>query len=249
MDKIITILEELGLDEVEIQVYLLCLKYGQLKVSTVARMIGMPRSTIHGYVEKLHKKAFLVSHAEVKWFSYSAIWVEQIIWLLKEKKNQLNHHIKVLKSNTELFDINFFNTQNLPQIKYYEGIESLNLIYSKYHAAKNNYSFFDIDAAVEYMWQDLDYFCKIAKQHTWVTKEILKKSKIAQTYAKMVSSEKHQIKFISLDDKQSFFSDNMLFDGRYYHISYTENIMAIEINNPVFYETQKILFEQLRERL
>jgi len=52
----IKLLEQLGLEEKESHIFMLCLKYGELFVSTIARMMNVPRSTVYGYIEKLHQK-------------------------------------------------------------------------------------------------------------------------------------------------------------------------------------------------
>jgi hypothetical protein len=41
----------------------------------------------------------------------------------------------------------------------------------------------------------------------------------------------------------------MLMDDRYLHISYKEPITVIEVKNPSFFESQKILFEGLWKTL
>lgn len=248
MPQLSDILSDLGLDTIESKIYFLCLKYERIWVSTISRMLNIPRSTIHDHVDKLHQKAFLISHKEKKWYSYSASRAEDLIGILHHKEKNIQKNLQIIKENQELFDIHIINFTHLPKINYYEWLDAINLIYNKYRASKQNYSFFDLDIAMKYTWYDINYFIDIGKKHTGLTKEILIKSKNAEQYARHITSSNYEIKFIQWK-KNNFFSDNMMFDGIYYHISFGESILAIEINNPIYYETQKLLFEELRKRL
>jgi hypothetical protein len=57
-----------------------------------------------------------------------------------------------------------------------------------------------------------------------------------------------RIKFLSTKNEY-IQSDNVLIDGSYFHIAYGDQLIGIEINNSIFYQTQKIIFEKLRESL
>jgi predicted transcriptional regulator len=248
MEQLLTILEELWLEESECQVYYLCLKYWKLSVSTLSRMSNIPRSTIHDIVEKLHLRAFLLSHKEKRGYTYSSISADEIISMLERKEASIRKSIDAVKSQKDIFEKSFIGFYDVPKINYYEWLDALQLIYSKYRAAKENYSFFDIDKAMQYTWYDLAYFVDIGKKHIGNTKDILIYSENAKKYAKAVKGKWYQVKFIKAEDV-SIESDNILFDGLYYHISFGTSIVAIEINNPIFYKTQKLLFESLRDRL
>ncbi len=211
-------------------------------------MSNIPRSTIHDTVEKLHLKAFLLSHKEKRGHTYSAITANEIISMLERKEDSIKKNITMIKSQKDIFEKSFIGFYDVPKISYYEWLEALQLIYSKYHSSKENYSFFDIQHAMDHTWHDLDYFIRIGKQHTGNTKDILIESENAKKYAKAVKSESYKIKFIKSGDTH-IESDNILFDWLYYHISFGSNIVAIEINNPIFYKTQKVLFESLWDRL
>jgi len=77
----------------------------------------------------------------------------------------------------------------------------------------------------------------------------LKKTDNAIKYTRAVKSDTHMVKFISMDEQNSFQSDTMLYDGKFCHVSFGIDIVAIEINSKILFNAQKLIFESLWNRI
>jgi hypothetical protein len=84
-----------------------------------------------------------------------------------------------------------------------------------------------------------------------IQQSIMLDTPLAHEYKKALkelNKDNHQIKFLP-QKTHSFLSDSLLMDGVCYHVCYDEYPIAIEINNPVFYETQKMMFDTIRNTI
>lgn len=88
-NKITTILEEYGLDEKEIKVYVSLVEKGELNAYSLAKITGIHRSTVYAIIERLLSKGFIINIQKEEKNFYSAIEISKIIAKIKEKESLL----------------------------------------------------------------------------------------------------------------------------------------------------------------
>lgn len=63
----------------------------------------------------------------------------------------------------------------------------------------------------------------------------------------MIKKKNYETRF--LKSTKGIKSSNCLIDDTYFHIAYGEQLVAIEVNNPIFFQVQSLLFDTLRENI
>lgn len=87
--KIKTILQEYGLDDKEIKIYITLVEKGELNAYALAKITSIHRSTTYAIVERLLVKGFISEIQKDGKTFYSAIEISEIISKIKEKESLL----------------------------------------------------------------------------------------------------------------------------------------------------------------
>lgn len=132
--RIATILQEYGLDDKEIKIYINLVEKGELNAYTLAKLTGIHRSTTYAILERLLVKGFLSEIQKDGKTFYSAIEISKIIFKIKEKESLLLSlipefekikeegisRVRVFESkeSQKQFSFNLFNQMSNGNIKY-----------------------------------------------------------------------------------------------------------------------------------
>src|SRR3989304_6477797 len=136
-------LNDLGLEEKEIDIYLAVLALVKSTVTDISRKTAVKRTTIYEYIDSLLKKGLIYKTIDKKRIYYCANNPQKISGFLeeeekkiKEKKTSLDAIIPELES---LYSASF----NKPGISFYEGRGGIKNVYKQIlNAHKNVYSIF-----------------------------------------------------------------------------------------------------------
>lgn len=254
MELLQKLLLEIGLNEIEAEIFVVCHKYTRLSVGGMTRFINLPRTTIYGYVEKMIEKKILITEKWSKWNYHRAISPDELIALIKDKKSKFDEVIKKIETMKPALIELANKNKYIPKVEYYEGEWTIALINEKINQAKERYFISDMDTIMDFMqWSPLQAV-KAFTHKSWNSMEILLDSPRAREYAKIKKQlvkkwdYTFDIKFLPIW-KEYFKSDNILIDGSYFHVAYGDQLIGIEINNQIFYQTQKLIFDKLRASL
>ena len=247
-------LRDIWLHSVEAKVYITCQKFGKLSAWGIARHLKIPRTTLYTHIEKMCEKNFLIPEKWQKWTGYRAINAEEIIALLQNQKNTLDEKIHKVEQMKDTINQTIKNSWYIPKVQYYEWNDAITLVYQKINTSKEKYFISDIDTILQSMKRTPKQAAKYFSHKEWFTKEILIDSPRAREYIKYKNllfknkKKNYQVKYIK-DISIHIQSDTILVDWIYFHIAYWDHIVAIEVNNPIFYKTQKIFFDELWKNL
>ncbi|MFA6462049.1 MAG: helix-turn-helix domain-containing protein [Candidatus Woesearchaeota archaeon] len=97
-----SILENLGLSQGEIRVYLTLLETGSTKVGTIIEKSGMASSAVHNSVNSLMDKGLITHIKKGKIKHYQAVPPKQLIDFIDEKKNKLKQILPELELKQKL---------------------------------------------------------------------------------------------------------------------------------------------------
>lgn len=121
-----TILQQLGLNETEIKVYLALLPLGTVPASVVAIRLGMPRSTAKYTCQQLVDWGLVTKTNKNHTFLFAAKDPESLYNILEKQKQEISQKEgEVSKILTELKKI--YNPHTIiPKIRFFEGPENIN---------------------------------------------------------------------------------------------------------------------------
>lgn len=92
-----SILEDLGLTNAEIKIYLALLQLGQSTAGPIIRKTGLQNSVVHSTLPKLAEKGFITFIVKGGIREYQATNPDNIIRFIDEKKNKFQHLLPELK--------------------------------------------------------------------------------------------------------------------------------------------------------
>jgi sugar-specific transcriptional regulator TrmB len=127
------ILQKLGLNDKEVQVYLTLLGIGTQPASTIAYRINMPRNTARFHLDRLYEKGFARKSKRGNTQLYTSESPENIIKALEIKKNKMSEkidqQINQLQTVSAELKSKMQPTGDRPKITFYEGDEGLIKVY------------------------------------------------------------------------------------------------------------------------
>ena len=133
--QLIQVLQELGLNKKESEIYLALLKTGQTGATKLSTLTKINRVTIYGILESLKQKGFLTTLIKEKKTNFIALEPKKISTLLKQKQTKFNAIIDDLENLTN-------TSKNKSSVKLYEGNEAVyELMTEIFGSGKQIYSF------------------------------------------------------------------------------------------------------------
>lgn len=248
-DQIHYLLQSIWFSGNEAKTYILCQQYWKLSIANIARIMWLPRSTINDLVQKMLEKKYLTVTKWTQWRYFSSISPDDLIILLKNKQNEYEESIKKIEILKPLMKDQQHIQWRIPKIKYFEGNDSVQLIISKTIIWKEKCYLTDIDAIINYMGRSAKKVAKEFSKNEGFYREILVDTKSAHEYVKekdkIINKKNYKTKYWKIDWWIS--SSNCLIDWTYYHIDYSNNLIALEIINPIYFNVQQKLFDTLRD--
>lgn len=240
--------KDFGLNEKETQVFIKMIELGAQPVSTIAKYVGVPRSSMYVILERLKKLSLVQEFRQNSILYIKPVAIKSLMEILKTKKRQLEQTETVLTENLPQLEALENKLSITPLVRFYEGKEAVMQMYEDILKVKEFFAIFNINIVKEKMPEYYQYVAISLKEKGGNAKEILVFSREAQKYREKFSSPKHQIKL--LKKGKSFDSDTVITGEKIYMISYGEKeISGTEIKNSSLANTQKVLFEELWERL
>jgi len=132
------VLQDLGLSDGEIAVYLSLLKLGSVPVSKIKEDTGLHRTTIYDFVEKLLNKALISFVVENNIRYYAATEPEKLLTLVKEKEENIK---EILPKLNELM----ITKKDKIQVEIYRGREGFKTFLNDVLRLKKDIVAFGID--------------------------------------------------------------------------------------------------------
>ncbi len=230
------------------QTFLTLLELGAQPVSVIARRVGVPRSSMYLILDDL-KKLQLAEEFEREGIKYfKCIPVRNIADVLKAKERKTHQTLELLEDKLPELEALENKLSITPKVKFFEGKEAVMKMYEEVLKEKGFYAFFHPKLVKRVM---PEYYHKVAetlKKNKGRAKEFMVDCPEAQEYKKRFGSKNHQVKI--LPKRAVFASDTIITGDKIYMISYGEKeVSATEIFNTSLAKTQRIIFEELWERV
>lgn len=241
------ILVQLWLDESEIDVFEICYQHGSLSVASIARMLWLSRSTVHGVVARLEAQEFLMPNHFSTTTLYDAVSYQQLVQMVERRQVDYSSLLAQLRAQQDYLTWLYQTRVSEALITYYTAQELNTLMYDKILLANHVRSIRDMDRGKQVFWLDEQQVMQLPRVSPWITQRILVDSPLARKYALSHQSDYYQIKLLPSEKGQK--SDLMIMEGSVYHGSYAQKKQWFQVTDPAFFEIMCNMFDALRASL
>ncbi|MFW9878364.1 MAG: TrmB family transcriptional regulator [Candidatus Thorarchaeota archaeon] len=241
-NKLINILEEVGLTDKEANIYFTMLSLGPSTILKISQASGIKRTTAYPIIESLKEKGLAI--IEVKGFKKLFIPSnpKNIEKTLEEKKEKVK---KLLPEFLSLYNLE----EGSSFIKYYEGLKSVKSIYENilnelehqedYLIIGDQKKWYELDP--EFFQKFIDKRAKLSRKLKIKIKILFQDSQIARLHK---AREKNYNEKVKILPKETKLSTNLVITSKKVIIhQLTMPIMAIVIENKSIIQMHKELFE------
>ena len=126
--KIEHVLQKLGLNQSETEIFLHGLKIGPATIIQIAKYSGFQRITTHAIVERLVKKGlFLETFSKKKRLVYPNT-LDSLTKLLDKKKFEIQELEEEVKSAASILKSLQAQSERFPNVRFYKGKEGINIM-------------------------------------------------------------------------------------------------------------------------
>lgn len=234
-----TILESIGLDSLDAQIYLAGLKLGLAPASAYANETKANRITVYNNLETLTKMGIFERTKKARSKHYQPISPDDL--LVRVQKNA----VALERSIPELRGLRGSDYRK-PHVKYYEGKEGIARVYQDTLNAESEILNFANSEIVRTFWKEYD--------KEYVKKRVKKKIALRgiapddSAGRKVQGKDKQSLREIRLVDAEEFAMNNeiSIYDNKIAIVSFSEDesqLFGVIIESKEVAETQKMIFE------
>jgi sugar-specific transcriptional regulator TrmB len=232
----IKILEQIGLNDREIKVYLATLELGESTVLPISKKSGIKRTYCYDILDDLKKKN-LVSYYEKNGRRRYLAEDPQIIEDLL--KNRLREFDSILPDLRAIYN----KSVEKPKMRYFEGKEGIISIYNEILKTrpKTLDAIGSLDKIENYLGDYFkEYLKKIAANKTQ-SRDLVTENSYAFSKSTLLKSDLQQVRILPASNPIS--TDMMIFDNKLVMISYGDDVHAVVIESSAIVASQKAMFE------
>jgi sugar-specific transcriptional regulator TrmB len=247
-NKLLSYLKTLGLSEIEAELYLNMISIGPLSVRELAQNSGIKRTTAYLYIDQLVEKGLAMKIVKNTKKKVAATPPDQIQALIHEKLST----IESIKKETPdvLKKLSAIHPRPNPQdaeIKYFKGLNAARRIYEEAFSGEEMRSYVKVEEQDNLSPDNMIYFEKALKKNKKLKMwEIVYESPLSRRPPMVIASqrEKYFFKLMPKELKWSITSEDIvMYQNKVAIISYTDNISAIVLHSPDFYNNSKEIFD------
>lgn len=139
----------IGLNDLEIKAYFILLNVGPQPASIIAAKIDCPRSSVYPILERMLRKGVITYFVRRRVRFYSAVGLDKIEDLLKEKESHYSNKARMISNNRQKLK-DFFAVYKVeqsqefksPKVQTLLGIDGLKTIWKEFLAQKGDIYFY-----------------------------------------------------------------------------------------------------------
>jgi sugar-specific transcriptional regulator TrmB len=258
------ILKKFGLDDKEVAVFLRLLQWGELRASTLAYQMSLPRTTIQNILLRLEQEELVLKHFQKNTAFYRTLPPEEVLltWETRQRRQnqEFNRNLSDFKKVMPELESMMRSNKHLPGVKFFRGIEGVRKVLFDTLTSKTELKdFANIDAMFEHVKEVNDeYVAAREKLVASTAPHLTKRSLLLETpFAHKVyesgsySPKSHKgYKWLPAKDPKDhpyFFSIEMnIYDGKVSYLTYVENdLIGVIIENHHIYQMHSALWDML----
>lgn len=233
------ILETIGLDPKEAQVYEYILKKGESTVGELARKTELKRGDLYNVLERLKNKKVIAEVTEKKVKSYVVTDPESLEDLALGKKTAFEDAVRNLSQVRSLYNL----TRGRPGVTFYEGIEGIQEVMKGSLEAKTEIlSFEDIDGFHGAMPEFAKKYEKERQKRKLRERAIVPDTQTARTHFGSTPSPFRE-QLLVPHKLFPFTLELDIYDNKVFYVTFREPYIAVLIEDKAIADTQRAIFE------
>jgi sugar-specific transcriptional regulator TrmB len=233
--EISEVLNQIGLNNKETQVYLGLLELGVASVQSIAQKAGIKRPTTYLILDDLQRRGLVSVVPRAKKVLYTAESPEKIL-------NDLHHKQELVKRFLPNMMALYNAKVDKPQVLLFEGKDAVRDVYNKVLNAKE-VDFFSTIRDIISVYPDYpELLNQNAIQGSVKVRELLTRNQADFDYARKMEHNQNFIQRFAPGEGE-FLTDNCLYDGKVVFFSYQPYIFAVQIASQGIYRSLRNLFE------
>lgn len=241
-ENILKQLEDSGFEEKEAEIYLAVLQLGKSTVSDIARKSLVKRTTIYEYLEKLLNESLIHKTVKGKRVYYVAENPERLVKILERRKRKISSIVPELQS---IFDV----SRHKPQIRFYEGIEGMRIIYDE--MTKTSQTIYGAFSAEKYFAvfsdEDNEKFFQNIRESGGQIKDVIENNPAGKKFAKSKFYDK--IGSPKILPENFKLSVDLLVAGDKVAMISLVNLAGVVIENPEIADLQRNFIKFMRRNI
>jgi len=240
------VLQNIGLNEKEIEVYLMNLELGSQPASVIARRIKIPRNTTRFILDKLVKKGLIDIGKKANTQLYRPKEPKNLINLLESQRIDQNANIdnKISQLNDVMAELEsrFRPESTKPKVTFYEGSDGLKRVYEDtLKSSEDLKSFASFDAMHGILPDYFKTYYERRVKNKLKIRSIHPGSTLAQEKTKNDKKELRDSRLIPID-KYNFTPEIQIYDNKISITSMKEQL-GIIIESQEIYQAMSVIFE------
>ncbi|MFA4818365.1 MAG: helix-turn-helix domain-containing protein [Patescibacteria group bacterium] len=235
------ILEALGLNKKQVDIYLTCLEHGPETITNISKLSGHKRSTIYNVIEDLLRGGFLVLIRRNKHTLYDAEKPKRLLTIIRARERELEQLLPQLETirNTK---------KEIPNIQILESEVSVKNLYDEVYSSFNNKDEVCFLSAVGDLFKNLPlvmdaYFAKFHNRKDYKIRELILNDEEGRRYVRLLRHKgiSHPVKLLPTDFP--IFNDLVIYENKVLIASFKNRVIVTLFDNPEIFLTLKTLFE------
>lgn len=231
------ILQDFGLTEKEVKIYLSLLQTGPSSVQNIAQKSGLARSTVYEVLGSLAKKNFVNHYQKKKIKHFSPEEPRNIVRLQQIRMDNLRESLPELEAIS-----NF--SHGRPSVRFYEGKEQMKIVLNELlNEADEAVCFGIAEDLLKVMGDYHDYFLKQRIKNKIPLRVILRDSPIARERRRLAPQHLRQVKLVS--NKYDFHGLVYVWKNKIAMFSLMNDIVAVVIESKELADIERSKFNNL----
>lgn len=235
------ILKQVGLDNLESEVYLSLLELGTSAASLVARKAHIKRTNAYNILAKLEGKGLISELMKGNIKYYSATEPEKLLSIQEQKQKKIAESLENLKQILPELEALQNPMSMKPKVRFFQGEEGLSDLLDEIVSNQSFDSYFNPEVACKAFPDIMDKFLENGGKKKLKIRELVVDTPYTKQYISENKNPNHYYKI--LPQKYLFYTDYFVFDNQVAFISYKENNIAVVIESGDIARTQKAVFE------
>jgi len=237
-EELLKVIESVGLDQKESQLYLAGLQLGSAPASEYASRSGLNRITTYNYLEALSKRGVFTAVKKERGKWYTPIKPEELALEARKNVDALERLLPELRSLQG-------SEHRKPHVRFYEGWEGVKRVYEDTLTAQSELLNYANSAIVRANWEnyDEDYVAKRVKSGIYL-RGIAPDDEAGREVQKMDKYCHREIRLVP-GDEFDFNNEIKIYDNKVAIISFgheLEDAFGVIIESKEVAETQRQIF-------
>ena len=234
--KLKLILKDFGLTERQVNIYLNTMELGSISAYKIAKKLNIPRSTCYEELDNLRDMRLITTFRKKKVKYYSA---EDPRKFLQEHKGK----IEMLEKSMPEFSALFMKQRNKPQVRFYEKVNGMKIIFQEIlnDNPREMLGFSSADDIFEHLNEFWPDFVKKRKRNKIPIRLLMKNTAKGR---ERQANGREDLRTVRLLPKEYQFNGVfVVWKNKIAMFSFSPEMIALIIESPIIYKTQKAMFD------